>query len=399
MPSPNTHDVAPGPPKTRLSSEWSRSLRVATKWFFISRLVLVVAAVAAATWVPPGDFFGPPRNPIFRALIVWDCGWYIGIAKGGYYFDPNTPGQYPVAFLPLHPMLIRAVGSLLGSGLDALCWGALAINNLLFWGVLVLMHRFVNDDLPDVVADRATFLLAFFPATIACMSAYSEPLFLVFVLAAFLCMRRGCIVQSGLWSLLAGLTRPFGVLMPFVALAGALQARQRNESVKPWLCAAAIAPLGLLAWHGYLWARFGDPLAFHHAQQMGWRPHVTTASEFLAGLQFHLQGIWHGQPGQMSFPYGLLLLSAATLVKLARMNLPLRAPMVAYQAGCIFLTTVPATPVLDGSARYVMIQVPMYIALAAWSVEHRLGGRLLAFFFVADAVACAAIFTRGYWPF
>ena len=55
----------------------------------------------------PNEFVNLPNR--------WDAGWYLGIAIGGYEYDPQQQGQQNIAFFPAYPMLTRTVAALLGA--------------------------------------------------------------------------------------------------------------------------------------------------------------------------------------------------------------------------------------------------------------------------------------------
>jgi Gpi18-like mannosyltransferase len=182
------------------SARWLDSARTAWRAFAVSRLfLLAVVAIAAG-----------PVHSLRDTVLVWDGGWYLHIASHGYSTVPFPGTEYStLAFFPAWPLLVRVLGGNV--------WTAVATANLLFLASLAMLHRLLALDLGPQVAARATWLLAFFPASIVCSTAYSEPLFLAAVLGAFLCLRDDRAVGFGLLAALASATRPEGFVLALVA--------------------------------------------------------------------------------------------------------------------------------------------------------------------------------------
>ena len=74
----------------------------------VSRLLVVLAAVAAEAWSQRNPLLtGGDGAPILRSLTSWDGWWYLGIVRDGYHAAPIAGGYHDYAFLPLFPMLVR----------------------------------------------------------------------------------------------------------------------------------------------------------------------------------------------------------------------------------------------------------------------------------------------------
>src|SRR5688572_22754264 len=74
-----------------------------------------VAAVCCLLFAAAGTTLDVPQLSLVGALGQWDGGWYLSIARAGYWYRPGE--QSPVAFFPAYPLAIRAV-SQTGLGLS-----------------------------------------------------------------------------------------------------------------------------------------------------------------------------------------------------------------------------------------------------------------------------------------
>jgi hypothetical protein len=117
---------------------------------------------------------------------------------------------------------------------------------------------------------------------------YSEALFLLLTVAAFLLAERRRFLPAGLVAGLALLTRPVGfALLPALALI-AWRSPERRRA----LASLGAAPLVFCTYPLYLWAERGDPLAFADAQGV-WSRHVSPAGP-LGGIWDGLRAGWAG---------------------------------------------------------------------------------------------------------
>jgi hypothetical protein len=210
----------------------------------------------------------------------WDSDWFLRIVRNGY-ADPH----HTAAFFPAYPLLVRALGwfllghHLLAGVLVSLIASAVAF--VLFWQL--------GEKLLDESSQRRSLLyLALFPTTLFLLAVYSESLYLLASVAAFLAAERGQWLRAGLWAGLGALTRSAGfVLLPALAVL-AWRSPHRGRA---FAGLAAALPLAA-AWPAYLWAHFGHPLLFMTAERDGWNRRFATAGPF-GGAWDGLVAGWH----------------------------------------------------------------------------------------------------------
>jgi hypothetical protein len=234
-----------------------------------TRLALFLVATAAVrllrgTVIPlPPDALALPRS--LQPWLAWDASWYLAIAERGYWVEPT--GQSSVAFFPLFPSLIAGLALLVGNTAVA----GLVIANVAAIAAAIVLWRWVREEVGPAAADDSVRWLMVYPFSFFLHAAYAESLFLLLALGTLYASRRHRWRTAAALTSLAALARPMGILL-VPALAWGLwreHALGRAPRLGDWL-ALAMAPVGLLAYLGYLWFVFGDPVAFWRAHVAGW---------------------------------------------------------------------------------------------------------------------------------
>lgn len=302
----------------------------------------------------------PAQN---RLLALWqrfDANWYLKIATRGYGPDGST------VYFPLFPLLIRGFSTFM----DPLLAGMM-ISNLALLGTLFLFHRLASRILDEVAAKRSLVYLLAFPTAFFLPAAYTESLFLFFVLAAFEALSGRRWLMSAVWSSLAALTRLQGVLI-VIPLFYVLWQESRNISWKSWISKGFILlliPLATLSFLGYtsislietyestLNARFVLPweniwaaLSLLASGRGVWIDALNlVVTLFLIGMMF---ATWKKLPGEYVLYSALMLLAP-----LLRMT-----------------TTQP----LVSMARYALVIFPVFLVLGVWG-ENRWAHRAILY--------------------
>jgi hypothetical protein len=235
----------------------------------LSAYAVSSALVLLAAWFGV-SFVTPSRLPVrsdfdfWHALERWDGAYYRDIARDGYRYDPDKQGV--IGFFPAYPLLIRACVLATGARIEI---AAVVVAHLLL-AASCLRSSVANASGSDKGgASLAVLSFAVLPTTVFFRLGYSESTFFFFVVLFLLGMERG-------WSwialaLIAGAAT--GARSPGVALLPALllDMWRKHPSGRLFLPRAAIAiPLscwGLLAFMGYQWHAFGEPLAFAKIQK------------------------------------------------------------------------------------------------------------------------------------
>jgi hypothetical protein len=238
--------------------------------------VLLVGALAVTIvgTVPP-----PVAEALWRVspheltnmLARWDTAFYHSIATTGYRWDPAIFRHENVVFFPLYPLLMRWGGALLGG--HPLVAG-LVVSLVSFAGAIALLYRLAVLEVGEAHAGPVVLLLSTYPFALFYSAVYTESLFLFLSVGAFYAMRRGQLAGAALCGVAAGLTRPNGLwlALPLLCLAvstsggAAVEDRSRVASRRLALLAACAPLVGTAIFSAYLYARFGDALAWIHGQ-------------------------------------------------------------------------------------------------------------------------------------
>jgi hypothetical protein len=259
--------------------------------FLWSRAAIWAAAVFALLVFEPNrhpraDEWDDPAVTHDLGLLTdvwarWDSVWFLRIAEDGY----GSVERAAAAFYPAYPAAVGLTGRLLGGHYVT---AGIVVSLAAALGAFVLLYRLAESRLGAEGARRAVLYLAVFPMAFFLQAVYSEALFLLLTVAAFLAAERGRFLGAGALTGLALLTRPAGfALLPALALL-AWRAPQRGRA----LASLAAAPAMFALYPLYLWREVGDPWAFMRAQGI-WTRHLSPAGP-LGGIWDGLRAGWAG---------------------------------------------------------------------------------------------------------
>lgn len=199
------------------------ALRAAFKVFLVFRILTAIIAVGSSGVIPLHiDWANQPvynlheniaftSQGLIRSALEpwyrWDTGWFIQIAYGGY-----TSNSLSIAFGPLYPVLIRAIAPFTGQ--DYLL-ASLLISNVSCFILLILLYKLVEPDFGKRTAHLTLWVYMASPAAYYLLAGYTESLFLMLVLGAWLSTQRKRYILAGLLACLAALTRAQGWVFMF----------------------------------------------------------------------------------------------------------------------------------------------------------------------------------------
>ena len=211
----------------------------------------------------------------------WDSVFFLQVAKHGY--DHTVAATK--AFFPLYPTLVGLLGrAFFGHYVLAGVLVSLACT----FGAFVLLYRLAEARMGADGAHRTLLYLAVFPMSLFLQAVYSESLYLLLVVAAFLLAERGWFARAGLVAGLALLTRSSAAaLLPALALL-AWRSPRRGRA----FASLGIAPALFAIYPLVLWLQVGDAFAFQDAEGL-WRRHLSPAGP-LGGLWDGLRSGWAG---------------------------------------------------------------------------------------------------------
>lgn len=421
-------------------------------------LAIYAAVVAVCTAVA---MLGAGRDPErvhidgrgwIDAWLIGDAAWYQSIATGGYFYHPGQ--QSSIAFFPTYPMAVRGVGWLLGGDFRLAGWlvsllaGAAAVAAFTVW---------VWPRLPRAAARTAVAVLLLYPYSFFLYGAlYSDSVFLLLAIAAFLLVESRHYWTAGLIGALATAGRPVGVavaaglvlrtleqLAERVGREGATRVVTRNpatnlatdpgpdresapatdpvrrtdptapgsgrrwpahpgwwdliravRSVRWREVGVLVSGLGLATWMVYLWTTYDDPLAFATVQAApGWNQGGGPRT----WLKFDYVGtlLWRS-------PDLALRLTAQALMVLLAILLLRRVWRLfgwGYLAYAVVVLAIPLIGTKDfmGTGRYVLAAFPVIAAAGhvLSTTRHRWIRPIVLSLFGAGLLLATYVFASG----
>ncbi|MEA2578910.1 MAG: hypothetical protein QOD78_2498, partial [Chloroflexota bacterium] len=261
--------------------------------FVASRLLIVFAAFVAEALIPRNPLLDPGADgPILRSLTSWDGWYYLGIVRDGYQADPVSGAYSNIAFPPLYPMLVRLLSFPI-KGSEGIV--AILVSNVAFLIALGLLVRLGTPYLGRRRATMAAGLLVIYPFASVFAMAYTESLFLLLMVAAFLAAERGHRAWAGIFLALTVLCRLQGIAL--ILPLGIVMLRQDGWRPRPSLGWLLLGPLAGAAFLLYIATITGTPTAFLDAQQawgregIGGAPTGTTIGAMFSPYQGALVAI------------------------------------------------------------------------------------------------------------
>jgi hypothetical protein len=322
------------------------------------------------------------HRPLLDIWGVADTEWYVDIAKNGYTATTIMQGQANYNFFPLYPMLMRALGRLVG---DPFLAGVLVSNAALALACVVL-YRLVRLDEDDELAVRSAKYLLLFPTSFVFSGVLSESLYLLLLVGGIYAARQRRWPAAGMLGGLLSLTRSAGVLVVlpmayeyYLAVRTGAGARARDA-----LCLLLI-PCGAVLFAAYQYHLTGDPLAYLHVEA-SWNNAFRAAKTPAPGVD----------PAILA---RLAVVAMFVLGAFAYLVVSRRALRVSYWLVGMYTVLLPVAVAgpsqLLGTPRYIAEAFPLYILLAKTSARTPRADQTLAPLLAAGQGFLMAIWTNG----
>ena len=245
-------------------------------------------------------------NLFWDTFARYDSGWYLGVARDGYRFVEG--GRSNLAFFPLYPLLMRALGRLFGTRPYHFYGAGIAISWVAFVVAMVLLYRVARLDVSKRAANRAVLYAAIFPFAFFYGVVYTESLFLMLTLAAVYAFRTRQWSLGGVSGALASATRVNGVMaLPALAWIGwrAAGANRRHR----WLAGAAtlLAGAGLVIYSFYVYRLSGSFLEWYYSiTRWNYQPGIHGVEVFVGLIRALVMRPYSYLTQEHAAPYDLL---------------------------------------------------------------------------------------------
>ena len=375
--------------RARLNGDRPPYLLILGAFVLISVLLTVAISIAAK----------PPDLPTIETGPVWldswfkfDSGRYYSIAADGYFYNPA--GFSSIAFFPTYPMAVRGLGALIGDYQIA----GTVISVVAGAGAICLFASWVWPRLSRKAAVTAIALMMLYPYAFYLYGAmYSDSVFLLVVIAAFLLLERRMYWAAGLIGMLATAGRPVGIAITVGLVIRMLEmqverrtlttstgetektgeaGKPANPTVRQIVAAVAtvrwrqagvlISALGLMGWCAYLWVEFGRPLAWIDAQA-AWEQASGPHTWFKVT---YFDTVLHGnvlQAMALTAQLGMCVIAVALLPRVRRVF------GWGYLAYAVVVLAIPLLGTKDfyGTGRYVLVAFPVVAVAGALIADSR----------------------------
>ncbi|MEU9829018.1 hypothetical protein [Micromonospora chersina] len=296
----------------------------------------------------------------------FDAKFYVQIAEDGY--DTGLTADHPevlksnlsnLPFFPLYPGLVAAVAAVTpfsapvaalivswAAGLAA-AWGIYAV------GAHVASRR---------VGLILVALWALLPHAVVQNMAYTETIFTALVAWTLYALLRRQWLTAGLLCLVAGLSRPTATTVAAaVGLTALVAIVRRQDGWRPW-AAAALSPLGYLAYLAWVGDRLGRVDGYFHLQETTWRIGFDGGASTYTTLKRVLT-----EPENLPFYVSTLLMGLAVVLIALLVSHRYPLPLVVYSIA-FFLITVGTENYYWAKGRYLVpaftLLLPIAVGLA-----------------------------------
>jgi hypothetical protein len=346
----------------RAGDERSRALRPPTPAAALGTAVgLFAAARLAGAAVLAVVAWATGRQPLGLLGRSWDSLWYLRIAAHGYgrslFFPPDIVHS-DLAFFPLYPALVRAVGALTPlQGAPAglvVAWLAAGVAACGIYRCGQLLYG-------RAVATALVLLWGLLPHSVVLSMGYTEPLLTALAAWALVAVLRGHWLWAGALAALAGLSRPNGFAVAAAVLTAAScevwRRRGRGVTHRLWT-GAALAPLGWTAYVLWVGHRQGDLFGGYFEVQRRWG---STFDLGRGSLRFTRRLLLHGD--RVVFPMVLAILAAAVLLFVLLLLDRTPLPLLVH-SGVLLLVALGGSGFFESKPRFLLPAFPLLLPLA-----------------------------------
>jgi hypothetical protein len=365
-------------------AEWAYDVLVAISVYYGSSLVVFLGVSLGAAYFDRSHLAPSSDRSILASVAKWDGHWYREIVEEGYRFESNARSNS--AFFPFYPLSAWLVRSATKLPTEA---ALLLTSNVSLAAAMVVFVRYLRIRAPVSVpsaTEWAAAALGLFPTGCFFRMCYSESTFLLLAITAMYGMKRRwppllLVVVVGL----ATATRAVGpvLLVPLGIYLWQTAGTQR-EALRRLAIWLPLANSGILALMVFQYAKFGDALAFVHAQAnwhlrsaVGWPAtlaSLATLEPVRAVYDSPSEIHWarfdaHAIPWfNLAFANPVFFVGAIGAILVGRWNRWLDAGETLFALGAIMVPYVARSPTMGmvGMGRFVAVAVPIYVVFGVF---------------------------------
>jgi hypothetical protein len=350
----------------------------------VTRLSWTAAGIGALALLPSqtGDEYAHLRDggAALDMWYRWDAGFYTSIATYGYVWQNEHRAADDMAFLPVYPIMVRAVSGLdpaTGCALSpylSTCAtiGGLLVSNTALWVALLLLFDLARRCFDRQTAWRTALLLLVSPISVFLSGVYTESLFVLWTVLVFWLIERDRFALALIPAILAALTRPVGVALTPALLIVAWRTFRASPALiaQPRLRGALYAlgahlPLIVFAAYiAYMGVTVGDVTAYFSTYENRWGRDAGNAIDAFARY-------FRGEPvaliGWELSAFDLVMTGVCIVLALVTLRVRVWWGVFALVALAIPI----ASGTLVGMPRFGAVIAPFYLVIAHGMGERR----------------------------
>jgi hypothetical protein len=240
------------------------------------------------------------------------------------------------------------------------------------------------------VTSKSVLYLLIYPTSFFFSIFYTESLFLFLSIATVYYARKKQWLAASILGFFLTLTRSVGfvIMIPLLIEYFGINFDSYKISIKKLkkdILYLLLVPAGLLIYMAYLYYKFGDPLAFSHAQTAWGRGLV---SVFTTLQSYHLYSAFYKILFLGSIGFALIMIVYLIFSKA-------RFSYIAYSAVLMFFYL--STNKLEAIPRLISVVFPLYIGMAVLGNKYKIIDQLFTYFLIMLLTLCTILFVNGYW--
>jgi hypothetical protein len=327
----------------------------------------------------------------------WDTGYYSLIAAHGFPVAQRSGVPSAIAFGPLYPAVVRSVQAVTGFGF---LFAGQLVSMLALVAALAGLVHVAELDGDRVRSGTAVTLLVAFPTAFFLVIDYADSLALALVVWGFLAVRHRRWALAGLCGAGAFLTKYYLAIVVVGLLAEVWGSRtlDRDPGVRRRYLGAlawvALPTVGVLAgWMVYCAQRYGDALAFVHAQSH-WNRHFAfpwTLVWTTGGDLVHLRFLDTSTASVTELFDTVTVVLLVVLAAYSFLRVRRSYGILLGLAVCIFTFQ----NILYSETREVLALFPFFIGGAEWVARHPWRERVVLALFIPSAYFLCTRFVSG----
>lgn len=323
------------------------------------------------------SLFRPADQPFLNAK--GDIAWYVSIAERGY-FSAVHLGESNLAFFPLTPALMKPFMLI---GIPSL-WAGLIVASagsvVAAWALYRIGEHLYGQRVGCLLALTWGAVL---PTSIALSLPLSESVFTACAAWACYCLLTKRLIAAAAVTILAGLARPSALALIAAVAWVCIASIIRHRDVGRAVLALCLAPLGYLAFIGFVSVEVGKPTGYLMVQRA-----FNSRIDFGVSWGHHIGGWLGALPTDRvdQVATGTLVALAVLAVLLFVMRIP--APLLVYTIASLLLVFVQSGHP-DVIQRFLIPIFPLLIPVAV-------GLAKLRWWLIWPILAAATILTAKY---